>query len=46
MEAFGETVAVSVQIVLDIEGGNRLPIPIATAPLEHGQAVGKDDGLL
>ena len=46
MEAFGQTVAVGVEIRLLIEGGNRLPIHIAAAPLEHGQGVGEDDVLL
>ncbi len=46
VKPFGQTVAVGVQIRLVVEGGNRLPIYIATAPLEHGQGVGEDNVLL
>ena len=46
MEAFGQTVAVGVEIRLLIEGGNGLPVHVAAAPFEHGQGVGEDDVLL
>ena len=42
-KVFGQIVVVRVQMRLVVEGGDRLPIHVATAPLVRGQGVGEDD---